>query len=39
MWRARLDEEEDTKKTTVRRIHLFELLDELERLERVHRAG
>lgn len=40
MWRARLnDAEEDAEKTTVRRIHLSELLDELERLDRVHRAG
>ena len=40
MWRARLnDAEEDAEKTMVRRIHLFELLDELERLDQVNRAG
>lgn len=36
MWRVRLD---DGKETTVKRIHLSELMDELERLDQVNRAG
>ena len=36
MWRARLD---DGKETEIKRIHLSELLDELEKMDQADRAG